>query len=152
MRYVVQTKLSGDAASINAYSVGVNALGRTSKFDPTTNASVRVSAQRLRAALARYYEQEGAKDLLTICVPTGGYIPVFQWQDTADAKATPAKTNTLSVIIQQHREHRNEVQHQIAAMHNAILELRTAMASWNELKSTTKVLVVRSRTMQRDID
>lgn len=54
LTFVVEATLAGDADKIKAYTVAVEAFGRSSTFDPLSDPIVRVQAGRLRHALARY--------------------------------------------------------------------------------------------------
>lgn len=86
LRFVVEATLLGRADFIKAYSVAVEALGRPESFDPTTDAIVRVEGGRLRSALARYYDEDGADDPVIIEVPLGSYVPQFRWREAASTE------------------------------------------------------------------
>src|SRR5689334_22189336 len=58
LRFVVEAALGGRAASLKGYTIGVEALGRDTGFDPQLDPIVRVEATRLRRALERYYASE----------------------------------------------------------------------------------------------
>ena len=75
LRFVVAAVLAGHGHSIKAYTIAVDALGRSVDFDPAADASVRVQAGRLRSALATYYRSEGEADPVLIEVPRGSYVP-----------------------------------------------------------------------------
>jgi hypothetical protein len=83
LNFVVKTTLAGKSASIKAYTVAVEALGRGSNFDPQRDPIVRVEAGRLRQALARYYATAGREDSVMIDLPRGTYVPQFHWFRTA---------------------------------------------------------------------
>lgn len=78
LRYVVETDLAGDQASIKGFTIAVEALGRSPDFDPQANAIVRVEAARLRRTLDRYYAGPGARDPIVIEIPRGRYVPVYR--------------------------------------------------------------------------
>jgi len=78
LKFVVETTLAGKPETIKAYTIAVDALDRGEDFDPQRDPIVRVEAGRLRAALARYYADEGRHDALVIEVPRGGYVPTFR--------------------------------------------------------------------------
>ena len=46
LRYVVERTLSGDEASIKAYSIAVDVFGRAQTFDPQSDPIVRVQARQ----------------------------------------------------------------------------------------------------------
>ncbi len=78
LTFVVEATLAGKGEKIKAYTIAVEALGRSSDFDPDTDASVRVEAGRLRAALVRYYAGAGSNDSVVIDLPRGTYLPTFR--------------------------------------------------------------------------
>jgi hypothetical protein len=88
LTFVVEATLAGQAARIKAYTVAVEALGRSSDFDPQADPIVRVEAGRLRAALARYYSGVGRNDPLLIDLPRGSYAPNFR-RRTLGSRARP---------------------------------------------------------------
>jgi hypothetical protein len=77
LRFVVESALDGKADAIKSYTIGVEALGRGERFDPQADPIVRVEAARVRRALARYFDGEGAGLPVTIEIPRGSYVPVF---------------------------------------------------------------------------
>jgi hypothetical protein len=77
LRFVTEAALDGQQERIKAYTIAVDALGRSPNFNPDANAIVRVDAGRLRYALNRYYEGEGANDPVVISFSRGSYVPKF---------------------------------------------------------------------------
>jgi hypothetical protein len=77
LRYVVEATLAGRGDRLKGYTIGVEALGRAESFDPQADPIVRVEATRLRRALTRYYEREGARDAVVVELPRGCYQPNF---------------------------------------------------------------------------
>lgn len=93
LTFIVHRTLEGEADSIKAYTIAVDALGKGEDFDPQTNAAVRVAAGRLRQTLGLYnadLEQqvrEGwrAKNRpVAIELKRGTYVPTFRYLDRAD--------------------------------------------------------------------
>ncbi len=80
LRFVVEATLVGNAHRLKGYTIGVAALARGRDFDPQTDPIVRVEATRLRRALARYYDNEGAGDPVVIELLRGSYVPRFHWR------------------------------------------------------------------------
>jgi hypothetical protein len=77
LRFIVTTSLEGRASEIKESVIAVEALGRTTSFDPKSDPIVRVEAGRLRTRLKAYYDAEGSQDPILITLPKGGYIPEF---------------------------------------------------------------------------
>jgi glyoxylase-like metal-dependent hydrolase (beta-lactamase superfamily II) len=57
--YTVQKALAGEGSELKEYSIGVEALKRSTSFDPREDNIVRVQARKLRQRLADYYDSEG---------------------------------------------------------------------------------------------
>ena len=91
LKYVVEQTLMGNTRRIKAFTVGIEALGKSSSFDPQTDPSVRVLAKRLRSSLDAYYEQNPDTQVFIEMKP-GSYIPKFllrsQMTSTIDTPAT----------------------------------------------------------------
>lgn len=81
LNYAVHESLAGRAQFIKEYSIGTEALGRSSSFDPRLDPIVRTEARKLRVRLGKYYQGEGADDLILIDLPKGSYAPTFGPRD-----------------------------------------------------------------------
>ena len=92
LRYVVEQELAEKGDRLKEYTVGVEALGRGETFDPRTDPIVRAEASRLRGRLERYYESEGAHDLIVITLPKGTYVPIFGTRDDGHFSAPVEET------------------------------------------------------------
>lgn len=77
LEYVVKREIENNGAGIKAYSIGVDALGKSEDFDPQSDNSVRVAAGRLRKSLSNYYHHAEKAWPVTITLPTGSYRPEF---------------------------------------------------------------------------
>lgn len=91
--FVVEESVSGRADRLKEFVIGAEVFEKDSSFDPRTDPIVRVQARRLRARLARYYQEEGVEDRLVIELPRGGYSPSFHRLDA------PPPRRTLSVVL-----------------------------------------------------
>ncbi len=98
LSYVVERTLDGDGKSIKAYTIAVEALGRSADFDPDRDSTVRVAAMRLRAALDLYYAEAGAMNELRIRMVPGCYRPTFEVAEhpVDETAAEPVKAAPLS--------------------------------------------------------
>lgn len=81
LSYIIEQKLDGNEAGLKAYSIAIDAFGRSEDFDSQIDPIVRVQAGRLRKELAAYYEGAGANDPVRIDVPRGSYRPEFSYQN-----------------------------------------------------------------------
>ena len=77
--YIVKVEADGNGDRIKAFSIGVDALGRSETFDPQADNIVRVTAGRARQALGRYYDGPGQHDAIKISLPKGTYRPRFEF-------------------------------------------------------------------------
>jgi TolB-like protein/Tfp pilus assembly protein PilF len=102
LRYVVEETVAGRSEKLKEYSIGVEVFDREASFDPRTDPIVRVQARRLRARLARYYEEEGRHEEIRIELPKGSYAPVFHRRSAPTPKRTVATAlasrNTVTVL------------------------------------------------------
>jgi TolB-like protein len=78
LTYVVTKTLQGEGEHLKEYVVAVDALGKSTDFNPQMDASVRIHAARLRKQINEYYATLGAADKVVISIPKGGYKPVFK--------------------------------------------------------------------------
>lgn len=107
LRYVVTQEIEGRGDTINAYAIGVDALGKPTRFDPQTDSSVRVQAGRVRAQLADYYRGEGRHSAFEIVLPKGHYRPRLAPRDESSDEpradrpepAVPSNSSTSSVAV-----------------------------------------------------
>jgi hypothetical protein len=76
--FLAAKTLSGSTEILKEYTIGVDALGRKTDFDPKIDPIVRVQSHRLRLKLKEYYDAEGSHDPILIQFPKGHYLPVFE--------------------------------------------------------------------------
>lgn len=90
LRYIVEATLRGDAASLKAYSIAVDVLGRGEDFDPQTDPIVRVQARRLRSLLSTFYASGHSRGPVQIELPVGRYVPEFRPREAIDEEQGPS--------------------------------------------------------------
>ena len=81
LTHIVNRAIVGDFDSLKEFSIAMEAFDRTSEYDPSIDAIVRVEARRLRAKLKEYYEGPGSNDPVLIGLRPGSYVPIFRWLD-----------------------------------------------------------------------
>lgn len=89
LSYIVENELSGKAAQLKGYSIGIDVFGRPPGFDAGNDPLVRVQAGKLRKLLEHYYETEGAADPVRIRVPLGSYVPEYSLLGEAPHDSLP---------------------------------------------------------------
>jgi len=78
LRYVVERTLEGQAETLKERTIGIDVFGRSSAYDPSDDATVRVKAGEVRKRLGLYYASEGRLDQIHIDLPHGTYVPEFR--------------------------------------------------------------------------
>ena len=81
LTHIVNRTIGGDLDSLKEFSIAMEVFDRTSEYDPSIDAIVRVEARRLRAKLKEYYEGPGSNDPVLIGLRPGSYVPIFRWLD-----------------------------------------------------------------------
>ena len=74
LRYVVERTLEGQADALKERTIGIDVFGRSSSYDPSDDATVRVKAGEVRKRLGLYYAGEGRLDEIRIDLPHGAYV------------------------------------------------------------------------------
>jgi hypothetical protein len=77
LRYVVERTLEGQADALKERTIGIDVFGRSSSYEPSDDATVRVKAGEVRKRLGLYYSSEGRQDEIRIDLPHGAYVPEF---------------------------------------------------------------------------
>jgi hypothetical protein len=107
LEFVVTETIRGHADRIKAYTIGVDVFGRDQDFDPTVDPIVRIEANRVRSALARFYDTEGRNEPLRILIPPGSYVPSFKLVvdqdrgDEDDAAAASAGAAGRRIVVRE---------------------------------------------------
>jgi len=80
---VVEHTLAGRAEMLKERTIGIDVFGRSTSYEPSDDATVRVKAGEVRKRLGLYYAGLGATNPVRIELPSGTYIPEFRWADVA---------------------------------------------------------------------
>src|SRR5450755_2977176 len=75
LRYVVENTLNGHGDTLKERTIGIDVFGRSTSYDPSDDATVRVKAGEVRKRLGLYYSDQGAQSPLRIELPSGTYVP-----------------------------------------------------------------------------
>lgn len=90
LKYVVENTLSGHGDMLKERTIGIEVFGRSTDYDPSDDATVRVKAGEVRKRLGLYYSDEGSRNPLRIDLPFGTYIPEFRAAPAGAAVAVAA--------------------------------------------------------------
>jgi hypothetical protein len=102
LRYVVEHTLDGHADMLKERTIGIEVFGRSTSYEPSDDATVRVKAGDVRKRLGLYYAELGAQNPVRIELPAGTYVPEFRWSDakpeaSGAALAQPAALSEMAV-------------------------------------------------------
>jgi hypothetical protein len=145
LRFVVEAALAGRGDQLKGYTIAVEALGRRSDFDPETDAIVRVDAGRIRSALARYYETDGAHDAVVIDLPRGHYAPTFSHGPRLSRGPPAAMEGRLAIDLSRLRSRAaaQTCRLLLARMASSQAALRAEIVSVRETIARSRKLVAR---------
>jgi hypothetical protein len=89
IRYVVEHTLAGRTEMLKERTIGIDVFGRSTSYEPSDDATVRVKAGEVRRRLGLYYAGQGASDPVRIDLPAGTYIPEFRSVELAAPVVEP---------------------------------------------------------------
>ncbi|MDR3741072.1 MAG: hypothetical protein P4L40_18800 [Terracidiphilus sp.] len=92
LRYTVERTLAGEGDQLKERTIGLEAFGKPSSYDPSEDAGVRVKASEVRRRLRAYYLSRPADTKVQIELPAGTYAPEFHHLDVEQPKAPVAGT------------------------------------------------------------
>jgi adenylate cyclase len=99
LTHIVNRTMHGSAGDLKEFSVAMEVFDRTSDYDPSIDAIVRVEARRLREKLKAYYTHEpGRNDPVLIALRPGNYVPMFRWLDRKEDGAA-IQLGAPSVVV-----------------------------------------------------
>jgi len=78
LRYVTENTLQGHGDMLKERTIGIEVFGRSTSYEPSDDATVRVKAGEVRKRLGIYYSGEGAHNPVRIELPSGTYVPEFR--------------------------------------------------------------------------
>ena len=88
--YLADQSLAGTGDSLKEYTIGIDAFGKPSDYDPRLDSTVRIQIGRLRQRLSEYYRDEGKDDPLVVDLPKGRFGLVCESRPTGFASAALA--------------------------------------------------------------
>jgi Tol biopolymer transport system component len=95
LKFLVETALTGDQASLKETLIGIEVFDREPGYDSKQDPVVRVEMRRLRSKLSEYYLNEGKADEISIWLDKGTYVPVFSWRTHEDRNSTTLPPTTV---------------------------------------------------------
>ena len=94
LRFVVQHTLAGQTDTLKERTLGIEVFGKEADYDTGSDPIVRVTAAEIRKRIALYYQEPGRESELRISLPSGSYVPRFDWPEARQDAKQDAKLNT----------------------------------------------------------
>ena len=95
LRFVVQHTLAGQTDTLKERTLGIEVFGKEADYDTSTDPIVRVTAAEIRKRIAQYYQEPGREGELRITLPSGTYVPKFDWPDARIVAKTAENSHVL---------------------------------------------------------
>ena len=93
LKFLADKAVAGEADELKEYSIGVDAFGKPSTYDPRSDAIVRLQVGRLRQKLGEYYRTEGKDDALVFELPKGRFKLKWEVRATQETPANGAEAH-----------------------------------------------------------
>jgi hypothetical protein len=132
LSFLASRSIAGAAENLKEYTIGVEALGRKSDFDPKIDPIVRVQSHRLRVKLKEYYEVEGKHDPILIQIPKGHYLPTFEVILSAQ---TPTGSTASEIVSSDHLANGDGAGHHQTASPRSLERNRGAAKRWTRMQT-----------------
>jgi TolB-like protein len=89
LQLIVEHALAGRLDSLRERMIGAEMFGRSIDYDTANDAVVRVKATEVRRKLAQYYQESTKPTRVRIELPSGSYVPKFQWDSPGESLPDP---------------------------------------------------------------
>ena len=93
LTFIVGEALAGREGGLKEYPIALAVWGKGPDFDPAIDRLVSTAAGAMRKKRDEYYGNEGRNDRCVITIPTGGFVPEFEFvsePEPAPIRPTPA--------------------------------------------------------------
>jgi hypothetical protein len=90
LRYLTEASIEG-RADLKEYTIGIDALGKSTDYNPQCDSTVRVQVGKLRQRLDEYYRTEGTDDPIIISLPKGGFHLKFEFSRPSPTQIPPTQ-------------------------------------------------------------
>jgi len=98
LRYIVQETLKGNTDLLKERTIGVAIFGKEASYDTSTEPIVRVTAAEIRKRIAQYYQQPGRSTETRVSLPSGSYVPHFEFAAQAEAPSPVTELHVEEAI------------------------------------------------------
>jgi len=83
LRFIIREELEGRGDQLKERTLGIEVFGREAGYDTNSDPIVRVTAAEIRKRIAQYYQEAGDCEI-RISLPSGSYVPHFEWLRAMD--------------------------------------------------------------------
>jgi len=101
--YICCRTLENAVDDLKEQRIGCEVFRRSPEYNPAEDNIVRVEARLLRRRLAEYFSEEGQNERLTLTVPKGSYLPVFQSRELTVSTGTADGGSQSEAVSSDHR-------------------------------------------------
>ena len=129
LRYLADRAFAGESDQLKEYTIGVDAFGKPSSYDPRQDAIVRLQAGRLRQKLGEYYRTEGKDDAVLLELPKGHFRLKWEIRTPVSVDADPEPELAGLPVTQ--RWHRTTVRLSVALLLLVCWSVYSATLLWN---------------------
>lgn len=130
LRYLTNEALAGRGQELNQYLIATEGMGLSQRFDPSTDATVRVWGVRLRRMLSDYYRRDpGRKSTIRVRLPARSFCPNFAIRGTTIADCAPEQLPSVAVVEFRGIGLRGAWRHYPAVLAENLMAALTAMQS-----------------------
>ncbi len=98
--YIWEKTRDGRLEEIHEHQIGCRVYGRRPDYNASEDNIVRVEARRLRKALEAYFEEDGKGEPVTIRIPKGSYVPVFEPRKFHAPLPPPTDQHTSAAAVE----------------------------------------------------
>jgi len=148
-RYLCERAFRAPHDIISEQQVGVDVFGREPGYNSDGDTIVRTQISQLRKRLLQYFLSEGSEEPLTIEIPIGSYLPVFQPRKDSPRLAKEASESNAPVAPE--KAPAPPVRASVAWVGVVVLALLCGWLAWQNLHlPAERVAAVASRSPYLD--
>jgi len=136
LRYAVENTLNGHTDLLKERTIGIEVFGRSTSYEPSDDATVRVKAGDVRKRLGLYYAEQGAHNAVRIELPGGTYVPEFRWEISRPAALVPEKPAVVETPAVRIAPRRNSG---LLAVTTAFVLVCVAAAIWIRMRPSAVI-------------
>ncbi len=136
--FIVSRYLKGDLGALKERIIGIEVYGREPGYSTAEEPIVRTEARRLRAKIQQYYRDSGTNDRVIVELPSGGYVPRFEFRSPPAPVLFPVTPRPVSPPAKiWHREAAPGVGILLAAIAAFVLTHRSETSKATEVSPVT---------------